>query len=229
MKKSLINEITKMRKVMGLNESPMPEFMRSSNLFGEGSPAPARPDTTPEIDAPPRTSPGKPDRQHPFKPNPIVKPNPKAMMETSPAPARPDTTPEIDAPPRTSPGKPERQHPFKPNPIVKPNPKAMMEDEATCPCGEKLDEGQNYTNYHDSFSSAVQDARRMAEEAGYVIDEDDWSRDITFGSGKPKNGQTFRASIGLTKDGKPQEKALTIVVYDRGTKTNNYELTTYIF
>lgn len=65
MKKTLISEITKMRKIMGLNEAP--------------SPAPARPDVAPDVDTP--TKPGtSPKPKHPFNPKPSVIPNPKNQI-----------------------------------------------------------------------------------------------------------------------------------------------------
>lgn len=86
--------------------------------------------------------------------------------------------------------------------------------------------------YHQSFSSAVQAARKYAENKGYTIDEDDWAREITFGRGRPKVGQTTRASIGLIKNGKPQRKALQIQVYGMpeqpGAMGGSYELNMYI-
>jgi len=86
--------------------------------------------------------------------------------------------------------------------------------------------------YHRSFSSAVQAARKYAESKGYTIDEDDWGREITFGKGRPRVGQTTRASIGLIKNGKPQRKALQIQVYGMpdqpGSMGGSYELNMYI-
>lgn len=88
----------------------------------------------------------------------------------------------------------------------------------------------NEDTYFDTFSAAVQRAREKAEEKGYEIDEDDWFHEVTTGPGKPSEDQTVRMSIGLLKNGKPQRKALQIIVYNRGIEVkNNYELTTYIF
>lgn len=83
--------------------------------------------------------------------------------------------------------------------------------------------------YHSSFTSAVQTAKEDAEKRGFEVDEDDWWNRISTGSGKPKNGSTFQATIGLTKKGKSTSKALHISVYDRGSNVGNrYELTHYI-
>ena len=79
--------------------------------------------------------------------------------------------------------------------------------------------------YHKTFSSAVQAARSDAESRGYVVDDDDWFREVNTGTGKPKEGATTRMTIGLSKDGKEQKKSLHIQVY--GMK-NNYELNHYI-
>lgn len=83
--------------------------------------------------------------------------------------------------------------------------------------------------YFDTFSEAVQTARKRVEDIGYVIDEDDWFHEVTTGPGKPKEDQTTRMTIGLFKNNKPQRKALHIIVYNRGNNIkNNYELTTYV-
>lgn len=83
-----------------------------------------------------------------------------------------------------------------------------------------------YVVYHNSYSSAVQAAEKYAESKGYLIDEDDWAREITFGPKKPSDGKTNRATIGLFKNGKEQKKALHIQVYGMGN--GKYELNAYI-
>ena len=83
--------------------------------------------------------------------------------------------------------------------------------------------------YFDTFSAAVQHARARAESKGYEIDADDWFREVSTGPGKPREGKTARMTIGLIKNGKPQRKALQIIVYNRGNNVrDNYELTHYI-
>jgi hypothetical protein len=83
--------------------------------------------------------------------------------------------------------------------------------------------------FFSTFSAAVQHARKKAEDRGYEIDEDDWFREVTTGPGKPREGQTTRMTIGIIKNGKPQRKALQIVVYNMGNDIqNNYELVHYI-
>lgn len=90
---------------------------------------------------------------------------------------------------------------------------------------EKMDE----MIYHPTFSSAVQYARKVAEDRGYEIDQDDWWLQVNTGQGRPKEGNTTRMTIGLIKDGKPQRKALHIQVYNMGNNiNNNYELNYYI-
>ena len=86
---------------------------------------------------------------------------------------------------------------------------------------------EDYQVYHGTYSSAVQTARKRAEEKGYEIDEDDWFSEVNTGPGKPQPGKTVRHSIRLTKNGKPVKAALQIQVYriDR----EKYELNTYIF
>lgn len=91
-----------------------------------------------------------------------------------------------------------------------------------------LNEGNDYTVYHNTYSSAVQAAEKWAENRGYTIDEDDWSTKIAFGPKKPSKGKTNRATIGLFKNGKEQRKALHIQVYNRGVSGNTYELNAYI-
>lgn len=81
-------------------------------------------------------------------------------------------------------------------------------------------------NYHSTFTSAVADAREVAERRGYTIDEDDWSREITFGKGKPRIGQSFRFSVQLLKNNKPSNHKLIINVY--GMESGKFELNTYI-
>jgi len=61
--------------------------------------------------------------------------------------------------------------------------------------------------YHPTYSSAVQLAAEKAESQGYTIDDSDWKTQITFGFGKPKNGETRRHTIGLLKDGKESKKS----------------------
>lgn len=87
-----------------------------------------------------------------------------------------------------------------------------------------------YDVYHETFTSAVSAARSFAESQGYEINEDDWWSEITTGRGRPKEGKTTSASIGLFKNGKEHKKALQIQVYNLGNSHNKtYELNCYIF
>ncbi len=85
--------------------------------------------------------------------------------------------------------------------------------------------------YFNTFSEAVQTARLYAESKGYLINEDDWFREINVGRGKPADGQTTKATIGLSLNGKPSRKYLHIQVYNMGLSFGNgrnYELNYYI-
>lgn len=84
--------------------------------------------------------------------------------------------------------------------------------------------------YFRTFSAAVQYAREYVENKGFEVDEEDWWNEISTGQGKPKEGQTTRASIGLLKDGRPIRKTLNIQVYNMGLEfENNYELNFYVW
>jgi hypothetical protein len=84
--------------------------------------------------------------------------------------------------------------------------------------------------YFRAAYEAAEYARSMAEKKGYEIDEDDWQTQIGFGGKhnrlRPGIGKTHSFTVGLTKNGKPQRKALNISLY--GMESGNYELTTYI-
>lgn len=79
--------------------------------------------------------------------------------------------------------------------------------------------------YHNTYSSAVDAALEYAKSRGYEVVEDDVWNEISVGPKKPSDGKTNKATIGLTKDGKPQRKALHIQIYGMGDK---YELNAYI-
>lgn len=87
----------------------------------------------------------------------------------------------------------------------------------------------NYKVYHKSFTDAAQEARAMAEKRGFEINEDDWQSQVALGGknlrSRPGEGKTTTFTVGLSKDGKPQRKALQFQVY--GMK-NGYELNAYI-
>ena len=137
--------------------------------------------------------------------------NQEDMKNTEPKTA-PVKTPEV----KPSETKPSRKNkPFLPMPEVQPDPKAMNENKEN--------------TYFDTYSGAVQAARKNVEAKGYEIDQNSWETQITFGRGKPKSGETRSHIIGLFKDGKEQRKALAIQVYNRGLdKGNTYELNYYV-
>lgn len=83
----------------------------------------------------------------------------------------------------------------------------------------------NYQVYHNSYSSAVQEAIDYANKKGYELNEDDIFRYISMDSKRPKHGQTTRVSIPIYKNGVEQKKMLHFQVY--GMK-NKYELNAYI-
>lgn len=90
--------------------------------------------------------------------------------------------------------------------------------------------GGTIDTYYKSYSGAIQAAIEHAEKRGYEVDQDDVDSQITFAyPGRPKKDNEYvRAIIGLTKNGKPQKKALTIVVTFLKGKSKPYELVTYI-
>ena len=84
--------------------------------------------------------------------------------------------------------------------------------------------------YFKAAYEAAEYAREMAEKKGYEIDEDDWQTQIGMGGKhnrlRPGVGKTHSFTVGLTKNGKPQRKALNISLY--GMDSGSYELTYYI-
>lgn len=55
----------------------------------------------------------------------------------------------------------------------------------------------NYVIYHSSYSSAVQEAKKLAEFQGYYISSDVWFNQIGSNTKKPSEGQYTRASVPL--------------------------------
>ena len=65
---------------------------------------------------------------------------------------------------------------------------------------KQLNEGKNdYKTYHNSFSSAVQEAENYAIKNGYEVNKDDWWSEISTGPKKPNDGQTNKYTIKLIK------------------------------
>ena len=96
----------------------------------------------------------------------------------------------------------------------------------------QMNESVNEANdtYFKAAYEAAEYAREMAEKKGYEIDEDDWQTQIGMGGKhnrlRPGVGKTHSFTVGLTKNGKPQRKALNISLY--GMDSGSYELTYYI-
>ena len=88
-----------------------------------------------------------------------------------------------------------------------------------------VNEKSDYPVYHNTYSSAIDAALEYAKSKGYEINDDDVWNEISVGPKKPSEGVTNKASIGLSKDGKPQRKMLHLQIY--GMK-DRYELNAYI-
>lgn len=86
--------------------------------------------------------------------------------------------------------------------------------------------GLKFTIYHNSFTSAINNAIKSAESKGYEITEDERFDKIAVGPGRPKPGKTNTFTISLMKNGKPTKEALHIQVY--GMESGKYELNAYI-
>ena len=83
--------------------------------------------------------------------------------------------------------------------------------------------------YFETASGAVQHAKSDAEYRGYEVDDHDWMAMATGGKYtkmRPSVDETKSFSVGLTKDGKEQDKALHITLY--GMPSGKFELTSYI-
>ena len=88
---------------------------------------------------------------------------------------------------------------------------------------------ENYKIYHKSFSSAAQEAVKMATKKGYEVDQDDFQSQVVMGGrynrARPGVGKTHEFKVGLTRRGKPVKNMLVFQVY--GMK-NQFELNAYI-
>ena len=91
---------------------------------------------------------------------------------------------------------------------------------------EFINEG--YEIYHNSFTLAIQAAEKVATDAGYTVDKEEWAQEIGLGKPKPSKGDTNKYSLSLFKNDKEQKKKLHIQVYNRGTTSNEFELNCYI-
>lgn len=86
--------------------------------------------------------------------------------------------------------------------------------------------------YFKTASTAVAHAILEAQELGYIIDQQDFENQVTFGgtSGRlrPHTGEYKSLSLGLvSRKGNPCRKALQIHLY--GMESGDVELTHYIF
>ena len=86
----------------------------------------------------------------------------------------------------------------------------------------------DYEIYHDSYSSAIKATEMYAKKNGYTTDPEEYAEKVGLGPAKPKPGKTNKFSITLYKGDKPQKKMLQIQIYNRETKSNEYELNMYI-
>lgn len=84
----------------------------------------------------------------------------------------------------------------------------------------------SYQVYHTSYSSAVQEAEKLAQKNGFEVDEHDWGFRVATGPKKPSEGKTNRFNIELTKDGNQNNSTLSFQVYGMGN--GKYELNAYL-
>ena len=84
----------------------------------------------------------------------------------------------------------------------------------------------SYQIKHKTYSSAMQHALKKTQESGYEVDEEEYDSKVALGPKKPSAGKTNRFTLSLTKDGKPQKKALHVQVYNADDAF--YELNMYI-
>ena len=85
-----------------------------------------------------------------------------------------------------------------------------------------------YTLYHNSLTSAVQEIERYVQRKGYTLDDEEMAQEVGLGPRRPSKGKTNKYHISLYKHGKEQRKVLHFQVYNRGTSDNTYELNAYI-
>jgi len=87
-----------------------------------------------------------------------------------------------------------------------------------------------YKLYHKSFTSAAEEARKVAEKKGFEIDEENWTTQVAFGGkytrARPSIGKSNSFSVQLIKNGKPQRKHLHFQVY--GMESGSFELNAYV-
>jgi hypothetical protein len=93
-----------------------------------------------------------------------------------------------------------------------------------------IKEASDVETYHKTFTSAAEAAEAMVKKRGFEVDTNDWSSQVAMGGkytrSRPSVGKTNSFTVGLTKGGKPQRKALQFSVY--GMASGKFELTAYI-
>lgn len=88
-----------------------------------------------------------------------------------------------------------------------------------------------YTLYHPTLTSAIQEVDRLLARKGYAMDPDSAADVIGLGPAKPQPGKTNKYAVMLRqgdKDGPLTKKYVQIQVYNRGIDGNTYELNTYV-
>ena len=95
---------------------------------------------------------------------------------------------------------------------------------------KELFEKQQYELYHDTYTSAIQEAEKYAKSKGFDLDKEEMADEIGMGPGRPKKGKTVRHTLTLYKNGEPikGKRKFHIQVYNRGQDRNTYELNCYI-
>lgn len=88
----------------------------------------------------------------------------------------------------------------------------------------------NYSLFHESFSACAEEARKVAQDQGYEIDETCYEKEVSFNGAysraRPDVGQAHRFTVSLLRNGKERRKALHFQVYGMETC---FELNVYIF
>lgn len=107
--------------------------------------------------------------------------------------------------------------------IIKNNMKILLSESIY----NILSEAKNVTHqtYHNTYSSAVDEALEFAKKRGYEVDKEEVAHRIGLGPKKPKEGKTNRFSLSLKKNGKEQKVELHFQIYGMKEK---YELNAYI-
>ena len=88
----------------------------------------------------------------------------------------------------------------------------------------------SYVIYHESYTSALREAQKYAEDRGYFWDDNEYFYKITTGPKRPSEGKSNEFLLLLyEEEGEPAFKTQKIIVYNRGNNVpSNFELTTYI-